>query len=158
MIARILLLLLIIPLAEAAVIGIFPVNETIDVRPFKSYKIEFYLFNPSSRDENVSVDLKCKNDVDYLYADVFPKTIIIPAKTDVANPKMVLVEIRKPIFAKPIFGEKEFSCRLYAKIQDATTLIVTAQIKGKLIGMNPLKLAAFLFLLSIAIAAIILSS
>jgi len=159
MIARLLIFLLIIHLAEAAVIGIFPVNETIHVKPFKNYRLEFYLFNPSTRDENVSIDLKCKsNGEDYQHANVFPKEITLPAKTDITNPKMVLVEIKKPIFAKPIFGEKNVNCRLSATIEDKTSLIVTAQINGKLVGINPFKLMVLLFLFSIAMIAIILSS
>ena len=165
MIAKFLILfLLLLPLSQSTTIGIFPTNETIHIKPLYNYKIHFYLFNPSMNDQNVSLSIKCQSDgKDYPFASIFPQSINLPAKTDMLNPKIITVSIRNPLFFKdgiipmPAFGEKDIKCRLYAKVEGMTNLIVTSRISGKIVGLNVLKLLSFLFLLTVFVSIKILS-
>jgi len=162
MIAKYVLLVLIaIPLVHASALGVFPVNETFAIKPFKNYNIAFYFFNPSENDEAIDLSISCMMGKDkYDYANVFPKRIEIPKNTSMENSKIALATIKNPVFIKgeatigkakikyikPIIGQKGVECRLLAKTEGQTSLAITANLKGKIYGLNLAKLSVALIL------------
>lgn len=153
----ILILFILIPIVYGSTIGIFPLNETFVLKPFKTYNFAFYLFNPSNQDVKVNLYFQCKDSSGfYNYTEIYPKDTVVEANTSILNPKMVLVKIKNPLFIEknygkikyfePIFLEKDIRCRFFAKTEEKTSLIVTSELNGKIIGINPIKITA-LFLL-----------
>lgn len=154
--------LIFIHFVQAYSIGVFPVNDSFVVKPFNKYKFTFYLFNPSDKDLNVSINFTCflGNKV-YENTKFLPKNILIERHTSITNPKMILVIIENPVFLKkeiffkenkitylkPIVGEEYLKCRFYAILEEKTTLIVTANLNGKIVGLNIIKILTILFLL-----------
>ncbi len=147
----ILIALFFIPFVKASSLGIFPVNESLLIKPFKNYNYAVFLFNPSNKDIKVVIDFYCNMDgVKYFYADVFPKETMVPANTSIVNPIMILIRIKNPLlfeknFGKikyyiPLFGERDIFCRLNAKTQEQTSIVVTSAFNGKVLGINPLKI------------------
>ncbi|MFH8080602.1 MAG: hypothetical protein QXO84_01850 [Candidatus Aenigmatarchaeota archaeon] len=162
-----LLLLLLIPICASKTLGVFPTNETVVINPFTTLNFAFYLLNPSDEDVYLTINLSCVcNKEIYQYADVYPKQIIVEKNTTLLNPKPVLVRIKNPLFLEkkfkgvkfiqPIFGQKQLSCRLSAVSEGQTSLTITSQLNAKLVGINPLKLFALIFLLSFLLAIFLL--
>ncbi|MEM5777119.1 MAG: hypothetical protein QXJ06_01585 [Candidatus Aenigmatarchaeota archaeon] len=159
MIAKyILIIFLLIPIVYGSTIGIFPLNESFIIKPFKTYNFAFYLFNPSVQDVKVSLYFQCKDKNSlYNYTEIYPKEIIVEANTTILNPKMVLVKIKNPLFIEknhrnikyfePILLGKDLRCRFFAKTEEKTSLIITSELNGKIVGINPIKISAFLFVL-----------
>ncbi len=143
--------LIFMPFVQASSLGIFPVNESLVIKPLKNYNYAVFLFNPSNKDVKVVIDFYCNMDgAKYFYADVFPKETLVPANTSIVNPIMILIRIKNPLFFErsfgeikyyiPLFGERDILCRLNAKTQEQTSIIVTSTFSGKILGINPLKI------------------
>ncbi|MEM5776845.1 MAG: hypothetical protein QXJ06_00155 [Candidatus Aenigmatarchaeota archaeon] len=154
-------ILILLPIVQASALGIFPVNDSFIVKPFNKFKYTFYLFNPSEKDTEVDIDFKCYwgNEI-YNYTTVFPKKIIIPKNTNMTESKIILVIIKNPVFFKdfvflnnlkiwyfkPLINEKILNCKLFAKTEEQTNLILTANLEGKVIGLNLTKILIILVL------------
>ncbi|MCX8179459.1 MAG: hypothetical protein N3E38_01835 [Candidatus Aenigmarchaeota archaeon] len=157
MIVNIFILLLFFPVSEAVTLGIYPFNESFQLKPFFTYNFDFYLFNPSEEDVTVYTWVNCFGERgEYKYVEIYPKKLLVEKNTSIKNPKMVLVRIRNPLFVekrfgelkyfKPILWEEDVKCRVYAKTEGQTSLIVTSELNGKLIGINPIKISVILLL------------
>ncbi|MEM0473254.1 MAG: hypothetical protein QXF88_00855 [Candidatus Aenigmatarchaeota archaeon] len=147
---------LIIPIVSSSSIGIFPVNESVTIQPFKTFKTNIYVFNPSEKDVNIDINVSCKmGDKYYENVYVYPKRMTVEKNTSVTNAKPILLTVKNPVFFENkgaikydiITGEKFIKCKVYAKTDEPTSIIVTSNLNVNLIGLNLSKLFFMLVLL-----------
>lgn len=154
----IIVLFLIFPIVSSSSIGIFPVNESITIKPFRIFKTNIYVFNPSEKDVNVDINVSCKmGDKYYENVYVYPKKMTVEKNTSVTNAKPILLTVKNPVFFENqgdikyniIAGENFMKCKVYVKTDEPTSIIVTSNLNVNLIGLNFSKLFFVLVFLMI---------
>ncbi|MCX8179025.1 MAG: hypothetical protein N3D75_04335 [Candidatus Aenigmarchaeota archaeon] len=142
-------LFLMIPIVSSSSIGIFPVNESVTIQPFKTFKTNIYVFNPSEKDVNVDINVSCKmGDKYYENVYVHPKRMTVEKNTNVTDAKPILLTVKNPVFFENkgvtkysvTTGENYMKCKVYVKTDEPTSIIVTSNINVKLVGLNFSKL------------------
>ncbi|MBU5689543.1 MAG: hypothetical protein QXM68_01570 [Candidatus Aenigmatarchaeota archaeon] len=154
---KILFLLILMPYVTASGVGIFPLNENVEIKPFQRFRTNIYLFNPSNDDVFVYTNASCFiNGKVYDYINFYPKELSINKNTSILEAKPIIVSIQNPLFIENnqsifnynvLFGENKLKCRFYAKTNDTTPIIVTSNINVILIGINLAKLGLIVFTL-----------
>lgn len=155
--------LFLIPLVNAASMGIWPSELNVTVMPLETVYIPIHLFNPGINDVDAELYFICDN----CYGEqpslsINPSVITIPRNTSPMTGKEVGLIIRNPLIVKKsvslnalgkeisltslIFDKKSFEGKIAVRsLNTETRLIITSKVGIEFIGINTVKFVCTVF-------------